>query len=182
MKYLLAICGLAALSACSGAPAVQLGPDGQPAQRVYQIDESQRGEITYRMLDSVNALRQARGMGPLQLNAALTAAAATHARDMAVQNRPWHFGSDGSSPLVRAQRAGYGGTLLGEDISETYQTETQTVGDWMNQTGTREVLLNRDATDVGISWYQESAGKLWWVINTGRGGGASSPYGMAMAQ
>ena len=37
---------------------------------------------------------------------------------MSAQNRPWHFGSDGSSPLVRVQRAGYRGKLLGELISE----------------------------------------------------------------
>lgn len=178
MKHLsiLAICGVVALSACSSGTAPTVGGPG-----VYRIDASQEAEVTYRMLDSVNSLRQARGLAPLQLNAALTAAAATHARDMSVQNRPWHFGSDGSSPLVRAQRAGYTGTLLGEDISETYQTEIETLGEWMKEVGTREVVLNPAATDLGFAWFQEPTGKLWWTIVTGAGGGGYMPQ-MVMAQ
>jgi uncharacterized protein YkwD len=49
---------------------------------------------------------------------------------MSVQNRPWHFGSDGSSPLDRARRAGYTGTLLGELISETFESEVETLAAW----------------------------------------------------
>ncbi|NVK12855.1 MAG: CAP domain-containing protein, partial [Rhodobacteraceae bacterium] len=82
----------------------------------YRIRNADKVQL--RMLDSVNALRQAAGAQAVQLNAELTAAAATHSRDMSVQNRPWHFGSDGSSPLDRVARAGYAGTLLGENISE----------------------------------------------------------------
>ncbi|QUS36071.1 CAP domain-containing protein [Falsirhodobacter algicola] len=183
MKHLslLALCGVVALSACSSTPAVQLGPDGQPVQRAYMIAPGQEAEITYNLLDSMNTLRRAKNLPPLQLNSALIAASKTHARDMSVQNRPWHFGSDGSSPLVRANRVGYSGKLLGEDISETYQTETQTLGDWMGQQGTREVILNPEATDVGIAWFQEPAGKIWWTIMTGAGGGGYTPQ-MAMSQ
>ena len=50
---------------------------------------------------------------------------------MARQNRPWHFGSDGSSPLDRVKRAGYPGMMLGENISETYETELETLSAWM---------------------------------------------------
>ena len=70
------------------------------------------------MLDAVNALRQSKGAAQLDFNAELIAACAAHSRDMAVQNRPWHFGSDGSSPLVRAQRVGYAGKLLGETTTK----------------------------------------------------------------
>ncbi|MEO0569986.1 MAG: CAP domain-containing protein, partial [Pseudomonadota bacterium] len=59
------------------------------------------------MLDSVNSLREAAGHGPVELNSQLNAAAATHSRDMSLQNRPWHFGSDGSSPIDRVKRVGY---------------------------------------------------------------------------
>ena len=55
-------------------------------------------------MDAINALRGAAVVGALSLNAQLNAAAATHSRDMSVQNRPWHFGSDGSSPIDRLAR------------------------------------------------------------------------------
>ena len=116
----LALLGAAVLTACA-APAVeqQLGADGKPLPQVYRINPGDEGKVTYNMLDSINALRSSAGAPPLQLNAQLTAAAATHSRDMSVQNRPWHFGSDGSSALSRAQRVGYPGQLLGENIPHT---------------------------------------------------------------
>ena len=86
---------------------------------------------------------------------------------MSVQNRPWHFGSDGSSPLVRAQRVGYTGKLLGELISETYQTELVTLSDWMEQADTRDMVLDPRASEMGFSWFQEPSGKLWWTMLLG---------------
>lgn len=174
----LALCGAFALAACATTPAVQYGADGKPLPRVYRIEPDQEAAVTYRVLDGVNALRQARSAPPLQLNAELTAAAATHSRDMSAQNRPWHFGSDGSSPLVRAQRAGYRGKLLGEDIAETYQTETETLANWTQDQNTRAVLLNPAATDLGFAWYQERNGKLWYTVNVGQGG-VAAPFMMS---
>ncbi|MCE6952255.1 CAP domain-containing protein [Cereibacter sphaeroides] len=175
----LALCGVMALSACASKTSVALGPDGKPMPQVYRIAPGQESEITYRLLDSVNTLRQAKGAAPLQLNSELTAAAATHARDMSVQNRPWHFGSDGSSPLVRVQRAGYQGKLLGELISETYQTELETLAAWMEQRDTRDVVLDPSATDLGFAWYQESQGKIWWTVVTGSSMAAAQPVPVA---
>ncbi len=96
----------AALAGCTATPA-PIGADGKPLPQVYKINARDTAEIQYRLLDAVNSLRQSRNAPPVQLNAELNAAAATHSRDMSVQNRPWHFGSDGSSPLDRVRRVGY---------------------------------------------------------------------------
>ncbi len=162
---ILAAC--AALAACGGAPQVQLGPDGMPLQPDYRISAEDSDAILVRMLDSVNTLRQAEGRPPVAYDSRLNAAAATHARDMALQNRPWHFGSDGSSPLDRARRVGYGGLILGETISESYETELQTLGAWMEQPDTRAVILDPRAGDLGFAWFQEESGKLWWTLVMG---------------
>ncbi len=119
------------------------------------------------MLDSVNALREAAGRPTVQLNPQLTAAAATHSRDMSVQNRPWHFGSDGSSPLDRVARAGFTGTMIGETISETYESELQTLTAWMELPATRSVIMDPKARTMGFSWFQESNGKIWWTLVMG---------------
>ena len=86
---------------------IQMAPDGKPVPKIYDIKAHTTAEIQFRMLDAVNVLRSSRSLPSLQLNAQLNAAAATHSRDMSVQNRPWHFGSDGSSPLDRARRLNY---------------------------------------------------------------------------
>jgi len=167
--------GMATMVAACGpkVPPRPLGADGRPLPQVYRIEPGQESAISYRMLDGVNALRQAKGLGQVSFNAGLNAACATHARDMSVQNRPWHFGSDGSSPLVRAQRAGYGGKLLDELISETYQTELETLSSWMGQPDTRDVILDPRAVDMGFGWYQEPNGKIWWCMLLGGAGGAA---------
>lgn len=157
---------LFALSACE-APGPTLGPDGKPLPRVYRISAGSTGKIQLRMRDSINALRNVAGVSPLSLNSQLTAAAATHSRDMSVQNRPWHFGSDGSSPLDRVKRTGYAGIMRGENISETYETEVETLSAWMELADTRNVILDPKSTGMGFSWHQDPNGKIWWTLVTG---------------
>jgi len=169
------VTGLLFLASCAPAPtAPTLGADGQPLPRIYPIKPGQTAEIQFRMLDAVNVLRQAASAPQVQLNAELTAAAATHSRDMSVQNRAWHFGSDGSSPIDRVTRLGYGGALIGETISETYETELETLSAWMAQADTRDVILDPRATDLGFSWFQEPNGKIWWTLVLG-GRGTTPP-------
>jgi len=86
---------------------------------------------------------------------------------MSVQNRPWHFGSDGSSPVDRVARVGYVGPLVGEVISETYETELETLGAWMAQPDTRRIIMSPDARNMGFAWHQESNGKIWWTLVMG---------------
>jgi len=158
------------LSAC-GAPAPQgggVGPDGKPLPTVYRIRSGQTAQVQFRMLDSLNALRQAAGVPAVELNAQLNAAAATHSRDMSLQNRPWHFGSDGSSPIDRVRRVGYGGELVGETISETYETELETLTAWMADPATKTVLMSPDARQMGFAWEQEANGKIWWTLVMGK--------------
>ncbi|MGR3365440.1 MAG: CAP domain-containing protein [Maritimibacter harenae] len=158
---------LATLTACTQPAPMRLGPDGKPMPAVYSIGERQADQIQYRMLDSVNELRRAAGASPVRLNAQLNAAAATHARDMSVQNRPWHFGSDGSSPIDRVRRTGYPGQMLGETISETFETELETLAAWMQQEDTRNVILDSRARNMGFAFHQEANGKIWWTLVMG---------------
>lgn len=165
-EFLIGTLGLA-VGACTTTTAPTLGPDGKPLPRLYRIKASDTARLQFKMLDSVNTLRQASGAPMVTLNAQLNAAAATHARDMALQNRPWHFGSDGSSPLDRVRRVGYPGQLIGENISETYEDELTTLGAWSQDPATRNVLLDPNARDMGFSWFQEDNGKIWWTMVMG---------------
>ena len=159
---------LIALQACT--PAVptssspRLAADGKPLPKLYRIPANGKNKIPYEVLDAVNSLRSASGAAAIQLDSRLTAAAATHSQDMARQNRPWHFGSDGSSPIDRVRRVGYSGALIGENISETYESELETLSAWMEQDDTRRVILDRRATDMGFAWHQESNGNIWWTM------------------
>jgi uncharacterized protein YkwD len=177
-RAFLILSSAAAIAGCtttSTETATKLGPDGKPLPKVYRISSVQRGRIQFRILDSVNALRKAAGAPELELDAKLNAAAATHAQDMALQNRPWHFGSDGSSPIDRVRRVGYDGRLVGETLSETYETELETLAAWMEEPTTRTVILDPSARDLGFSWHQETNGKIWWAMVLGAPGNGPVP-------
>ena len=173
LRSLLTLFAFATVLAACSTPEPRFGPDGRPLPQVYRISAGDAAKVQFRMLEGVNTLRQARGAQPVELSPELTAAAKTHSRDMSVQNRPWHFGSDGSNPIVRANRVGYSGRLLGENISETFETELETLSAWMETLETREVILDPRARDMGLSWFQEPNGKIWWTMLIGQPSGGA---------
>jgi uncharacterized protein YkwD len=151
--FLAALLALFALAACEsggGGTGIRLSPaDADP--------------IRLRHLDAVNAVRIENGLAPVQLSAELNAAAETHARDMSVQQRAWHFGSDLTSPRERAFRAGYRGEVVGENLSEGSDSDLTVLATWLDFADTRAVILDPAARGLGIGWYQEPTGKIWWV-------------------
>lgn len=166
----LLLISLLTLSACA-APPIDGSSSSGSSTKVYRIRSGETAKLQYRMLDSVNSLRSASGAAPVQLNGSLNSAAATHARDMSIQNRPWLWSSDGSSPIDRARRAGFTGTFIGEVISESYETEIETLGAWMEDPGARSVILDSTAANMGFAWFQENNGKIWWSLVMGGGAG-----------
>lgn len=167
-RSFLALGMAAALAACTTqSQTTQLGADGQPLPVAYKISSSDADKIPTRVLAEVNALRAGQGLGALALNASLTSAAQSHSSDMARQNRAWAWGSDGTSPLDRVRRAGYSGPLVGQNISETYENEIQTLQAWMNQRDTRDVIMSPAGHQMGFAWLQEQSGKIWWTLLVG---------------
>ena len=128
-----------------------------------RIENFDSVEIRKRHLDYLNAIRQERGLTNLQISNSLNSSAATHARDIFKQQRAWNFGSDGSSPQKRAEVSGFKGVVTGENVSETYEGEFLVLKVWVNNSFSRSVLLNKEATHLGLGWYQQDNGKIWWV-------------------
>lgn len=165
----IATLSLLGLTACAPRMAPQqLGPDGQALPVAYQIDARESQQIPTRVLGQINTLRGNVGAPQLILSPQLSAAAVAHSRDMSAQNRAWHWGSDGSSPLDRVRSQGYPGSLVGENISETYENDIQTLSAWMATRETRDVIMDPAATNLGFGWYQEPSGKIWWTLLTGK--------------
>ena len=133
-----------------------------------QISPGDADAIRLRHVDAVNAVRAQSGAQPVQLSAELNAAAETHARDMSVQGRAWHFGSDLTSPRERAFRAGYVGEIVGENLSEGADSDLTVLKSWLDFADTRGVILDPSARGIGLGWYQDTGGKTWWVQVVGQ--------------
>ncbi len=121
-----------------------------------------------RHLEMVNALRLENGQSPVKHSNSLSAASKTHAFDIARQQRAWNYGSDASSAIDRAKIAGFKGIVLGENVSETYEGEYDVLNAWFQSKIGKEIILNPNATHLGLSWYQDSTGKVWWVQMIGQ--------------
>lgn len=168
-RFILLALACAGLAGCvARQPGVTLGPDGLPVPVAYTINAAEAATIPVRVLEQVNTLRAGSSASALRLDPQLSSAAAVHSRDMAAQNRAWHFGSDGSSPLDRSRAAGYAGPIVGENISESYENDVATLQAWMQTRDTRDVIMDPSATTLGIAWYQEPSKKIWWTLLTGR--------------
>jgi len=148
------------LAACSGA-------GSGSGEGVYRIGASDATKVQQRMLDSVNYLRQAKGVAPLTLDPRLTIAAQQHADDMSYQQRAWAFGSDQSNPYTRMQATGFPGALVGEMYSETYETELETLTAWVKEDALSKEILSADATSMGFAWHQDANGLIWWDMMLG---------------
>lgn len=142
---------------------------------IYKISDRDRATVQYRMLDSVNFLRQSSGAAPLQLNERLNAAAQSHADDISRQQRAWPFGSDGSNPYQRVVRSGYAGELVSEVYSQSYESEMETLTAWVEDQAWGPEILDPDATDMGFSWHQDASGIIWWVLVLGKANAMGVP-------
>jgi uncharacterized protein YkwD len=151
----------AALAAALAALAAACAP--RETGGVYRITAADAAPIRLRHLEAVNAARATQGVAPLQLSAELNAAAETHARDMSVQRRAWHFGSDLTSWRERGFRAGYRGEVLGENLFEGADTDLTVLRYWLEVPDTRRVIMDPAGRGLGLGWHQDPGGKLWWV-------------------
>ena len=163
----LVILSMLALTAC-GPRNLSQAPMGAPVDPAMAAapEVNDDAAIAGRVLQQINTLRANIALAPLQPSPQLDAAALVHSRDMSAQNRAWHWGSDGSSPLDRAQRQGHTGRLIGENISETYEDEIETLSAWMSTRDTRDVIMDPTATQLGFAWFREPSGKVWWTLLT----------------
>jgi uncharacterized protein YkwD len=154
-------------------------PDGElPYVPGVNDAQVQRG-----VLCLVNNERLARGLRPLVANARLDLSARRHLADMAARGFDGHIAPDpapfGATPHERAAAAGYPGTGAPWEVGETLHAVSQstpiaspelttaraTVTAWMESTAHCEVLLTREAVDLGVGVLR-SSDELGWVTDT----------------
>lgn len=112
-------------------------------------------DFAKRVLDLTNAFRAENNLPALSLNPTIATAAQKHSQNMATPNTFFsHWDSRNWSEVERNNAEGYTGLTIGENISAG-QTPEQVVEGWKASSGHRANLLNRDATEIGIGYYQE---------------------------
>lgn len=118
-------------------------------------------QVSGRVLELVNEARaHARRCGSksfdataaLKLSAALGDAALAHSLDMATRNYFDHSGADGSTPASRVTRAGYGWSVVGENIAAGVPTPEEAVQGWLHSPPHCENLMDPRFTEMGVAY------------------------------
>jgi hypothetical protein len=125
------------------------------------------------LVDAHNRLRARKGLPPLEPNAALTAAAERHARDMASHGRMRHRGSDGTTPFQRMAQAGYAFRLAGENVAYGQPTVDAVMDAWWRSPGHRANVLG-NFSQIGTGTATAEDGSVYWCVTFGKPTGADS--------
>ncbi|MDN5286564.1 MAG: transporter [Mucilaginibacter sp.] len=129
-------------------------------------------DIQKEMLAAVNALRTTgctcgtTNMPPVPAviwNDKLQVAAAAHAKDMVVNNYFDHIAPDGSSPIQRAQEAGYTGMYIGENIGSGYNNIQQVIDAWKKSEDHCKAMMDSLYIELGAARYNTV-----WVQDFGK--------------
>jgi uncharacterized protein YkwD len=123
-----------------------------------------------RVLALVNAARADRrrcglkrfeAVPPLAASRVLQAAAAAHAEDMTRRGVMDHAGGDGSTPAVRAARAGYAWRTVGENVATGQSTPEQVVAEWLDSPRHCANIMDADYTEMGVAVASNVSGVYW---------------------
>ena len=144
--------------------------------RTSALDNPQR--VGRRVLALVNAARaQRRNCGaepmaataPLAWSEALARAARVHALDMERNDFFDHAGSDGSDPLTRVLRAGYGPRAAGENLAFNQETPEEVVRGWLASPHHCANIMDPRFRELGVAYVisRRREQSIYWDLTLG---------------
>ncbi|MEM7336862.1 MAG: PKD domain-containing protein, partial [Chloroflexota bacterium] len=132
--------------------------------------------MTEQLFVYVNEARRQFGLRSLAEVPQLSAAAQSHAVDMASFKYTGHVGSDGSAPIERFVQFQYGGGYAGEATAWGFEHPYQAVEFWVNSPSHRKIILNENATDLGVGYTVDLRAPSVWYWTTEYGNRFGSPF------
>lgn len=147
-------------------------PDGEHGQST-ETDNTSEGTETAaqvdatsqakQVLDLVNKERSKQGLKALTLSSELTNVATIKAQDMADKGYFDHNSPTYGSPFEMMQRFGVQYTSAGENIAAGQKTASEVMNSWMNSSGHRANILNKDYAEIGIGFVEGGKYGTYWV-------------------
>ncbi len=107
----------------------------------------------------VNQEREKAGVGALNLNKAIEAAANIRARELVEQFS--HTRPNGNSCFTAIEEQGMIYRMAGENIAAGYASPQAVMNGWMNSPGHRSNILNGSFNAIGVGHYQKDGYNYW---------------------
>ena len=124
--------------------------------------DTEHRNISDALVVAMNRERAAAGLGPLRLNAALSAAAEDRMHDMFAKHYFEHVSPDGIDPFTWAEKRGYDYRQIGENLAVGYPRASDVVDGWMHSDGHRANILNPSFKLMGIGARKGHNGR-WYI-------------------
>lgn len=130
-----------------------------------QKSEETTSEMTQAeaVLKLVNQERAKVGLQPLKLTQKLTNIAYTKAKDMADKNYFSHQSPTYGSPFDMLKQFGVSYSYAGENIAAGQKSAEEVMNSWMNSSGHKANILNKNYTQIGVGFYRGGQYGTEWV-------------------
>lgn len=115
------------------------------------------------ILKLVNQERAKVGVQPLTLSDKLTSIAYTKAKDMADKGYFSHQSPTYGSPFDMLKQFGVSYSYAGENIAAGQKTAEEVMNSWMNSSGHKANILNKNYTQLGVGFYRGGEYGTEWV-------------------
>ena len=110
----------------------------------------------------VNIERQKAGLAPLTFSEEISKVARIKSQDMADKNYFSHTSPTYGDPFEMMRTFGIKYGYAGENIAKGYRSATSVMNGWMNSSGHRANILNRNFNKIGVG-YVEANGTTYWT-------------------
>lgn len=108
----------------------------------------------------VNAERAKEGLSPLTIDTKVQAAAQVRARECELRFSHTRPNGTSFSTALKEQNVSY--RSAGENIAWGQKTPQEVVTAWMNSSGHRANIMNKNFTTIGVGYYENSRGTDYW--------------------
>lgn len=132
--------------------------DAQPSEE--RTSEMTQAEAVLKL---VNQERKKAGLQPLTLTQKLTDIANTKAKDMADKRYFSHESPTYGSPFDMLKQFGVSFSYAGENIAAGQKTAEEVMNSWMNSSGHKANILNKNYTQIGVGFYHGGQYGTEWV-------------------
>lgn len=115
------------------------------------------------VLALVNSERAKNGLSALSWADDIAAVARAHSSDMINRGFFSHTNPDGESPFDRLKNNGISYRTAAENIAYGQKTPADVMNAWMNSSGHRANILNKNVTELGVGAVKNNNGTIYWT-------------------
>ncbi|WP_226581821.1 CAP domain-containing protein [Halobacillus litoralis] len=145
------------------APSQNQAPDQDQAQKQQTnkqtSDQAASGDFQKKVIELTNKAREKNGLKPLKNSADVEEVAQVKSEDMAKNDYFSHTSPNYGSPFDMLKEFGVDYTTAAENIAAGQQSPQSVVDGWLNSSGHRKNIMNKNVTHIGVGY--SSDGNYW---------------------